>query len=426
LQEGVAKVRDAALLSRLAATEDTYGGLAADAYAQLAEALEPTSPERLKATERGLAVSVRDADPKHAQAFTDSLQSAGRRQSAGQNGAQAQTEKGALIPGGLDALAFSAHAREGTPPEKFLVEYCRPLIDRVPEEPTASSKRYVEEIQEHFQRIAALEALGKRDGNRVFLTLSINGKEARRSTEKALGLLGIKLRISKEVVHLDRGEKKDQAKKQETASALAIDEVGVQDALKASKPYIVEITDDWAPVYPSERLWREAFYPKESEPGGIAMAMLRQPKVARLYVGMSYLDRKAASELLSAVNVTTLAQRYADLLYNYAAALAVQGGHALVPGGRNAEGIWAGLAGASPAQPGAFFSALLQQNNGKLLAFFFALSQLDRQHQEFFTAAMACLILLTIQLLLSFCVPCRWILTRLFRLRKEFIELRRT
>ncbi|HEV2195986.1 MAG TPA: hypothetical protein VGR55_10420 [Candidatus Acidoferrum sp.] len=386
LEEGATKVRDVALLSRLAATEDTYGGLAADAYAQLAEALGPTSADRLKAIERGLAVSVRDADLKHTQAFSDMLQSVGPRQLPGQNLAQGHTEKGALIPGGLDALAFSAHAKEGTPPEKFLVQYCQTLIDRVGEVPTPNSKRYVEEIQEHFQRIAALEALGKRDGNRVVLMLSINGKEARRSTEKALGLLGIKLRISNGGVELDRGEKKDQAKKQETASALAIDEVGVQESLKRGKPYALEITDELAPVYPSERLWREAFYANESEPGGIATAMLRQPKMARLYVGISYLDRKATSELLSAVNVTTLAQRYADLVYNYAAALAVQGGHAVVPGGRNAEAIWASLTGASPAQPGAFFSALLQQNNGKLLAFFFALSQLDRPHQEFFTA----------------------------------------
>jgi len=386
LEDGAANVRDVALLSRLAATEDTYGGLAADAYAQLAEALEPASAERLKAIERGLAVSVRDADLKHTQAFTDMLQSAGPRQLPGQNGAQGHTEKGALISGGLDALAFSAHAKEGTPPEKFLVEYCRSLIDRVGEQPTPNSKLYAEEIQEHFQRIAALEALGKRDGNRVVLTLSINGKEARRGTEKALGLLGIKLRTSNGAVELDRGEKKDQARKQETASALAMDEVGLQEALKAGKPYALEITDEWAPVYPSERLWREAFYSNGSEPGGIAMAMLRQPKMARLYVGISYLDRKTASELLSAVNVNTLAQRYADLVYNYAAALAIQGGHAVVPGGRHAEAIWTSLAGASPAQPGAFFSALLQQGNGKLLAFFFALSQLDRQHQEFFTA----------------------------------------
>jgi len=385
LEEGAANARDAALLSRLASTEDTYGGLAADAYAQLVETLEPASPERVNAIERGLAVSVRDADLKHIQSFTAMLESPGRHPSAGQNEAQEQMENGTLIPGGLDALAFSAHAKEGVPAEKFLVEYCRALIERVPEQPTATSKRYVEEIQEHFQRITALEALGKRDGNHVVVLLSIDGKDAHRRTEKALSLLGMKLRTSKGIVELDRGEKKDQAKKQETASALAIDEVGLQEALKGGKPYAMEITDERASVYPSEKVWREAFYPKENEPGGIATAMLRLPKMARLYVGISYLDRKTTSELLSAIDLVTLEQRYADLIYLYAAALAIQGGHAVVPGGRNAEAIWASLAGASPAQPRAFFRSLLEQNNGKLLEFFFALSQLDRQHQEFFT-----------------------------------------
>ena len=386
LEEGAGNVRDVALVTRLAATEDTYAGLAADAYAQLAETLEPASPERAKAIERGLAVSVRDADLKHIQSFTSMLEPSVHPQLPSQNEAQAQKENGALIPGGLDALAFSAHSKEGVPPEKFLVEYCRTLIERVPEQPTAMSKRYVEEILAHFQRVAALQALGKQDGNRVLVTLSVTDKDARRRTEKALGLLGMKLHLSKGTMELDRGEKKDQAEKQETLSALAIDEIGLQEALRAGKPYTLEITNDWVPVYPSEKIWRDAFYPNESEPAAIATAMLRFPKMARLYLGFTYLDRKVASELLSAVNLTTLEQRYADLLYAYSAALAIEGGHAAVPGGPHAEAIWASLAGASPAQPGTFFRSLLVQNNGKLLAFFFALSQLDRQHQEFFTA----------------------------------------
>ena len=386
LEQGAANVRDVALVTRLAATEDTYAGLAADAYAQLAETLEPASPERAKAIERGLAVSVRDADLKHIQSFTSLLDAPGQQQLRTRNEAPAEKENGAWIPGGLDALAFSAHSKEGVPPEKFLVEYCRTLIERVPEQPTPTSKRYVEEVLAHFERVASLEALGKQDGNRVLVTLSVTDKEDRRRTEKALGLLGMKLHISKGTLELDRGEKKDQAEKQETVSALAIDEVGLQEALKAGKPYTLEITNQWVPVYPSEKVWRDTFYPNESEPGSIATAMLRLPRMARLYVGFSYLDRNVVSELLRAVNLTTLEQRYADLLYSYSAALAIEGGHAVVPGGPNAEALWASLAGASPAQPGAFFRSLLEQNNGRLLAFFFALSQLDRQHQEFFTA----------------------------------------
>src|SRR2546429_8633555 len=113
LEEGAANVRDAPLLTRLAATEDTYAGLAADGYERLIESLDPASPERAKAIERGLAVSVRDADPKHVQSFTAMLEPPGRGQVRSQNEAQEQQENAALIPGGLDALAFSAHAKEG-------------------------------------------------------------------------------------------------------------------------------------------------------------------------------------------------------------------------------------------------------------------------------------------------------------------------
>jgi len=49
LKQGAATVTDGALLSRLASTEDTFGGLAASAYSRLAETLEASSPERLQA-----------------------------------------------------------------------------------------------------------------------------------------------------------------------------------------------------------------------------------------------------------------------------------------------------------------------------------------------------------------------------------------
>src|SRR5258708_35292133 len=73
-------------------------------------------------------------------------------------------------------------------------------------------------------------------------------------------------------------------------------------------------------------------------------------------------------------------------MYLFSPALAVQNNLASVPGGPNAEPIWAKLVGVSPQQPGAFCRALLEHEGGKLLAYYFTLSQLDRPHQAFFTA----------------------------------------
>jgi tetratricopeptide (TPR) repeat protein len=389
LQQGATVAPDSILLSRLAVDEDTYGGSAAEAYVRLVESLGPSSPERLQALERGFAVALRDGDLKNAQSFAAQLKSAAHPEFRGLIGGEEHGDSGSIVPGGLDALAFAAHANEGISPERFFAEYSRLVIDQACFHSPCSPNAFAAEIEEHFQRIAALESLGKRDGNRVVIQLSLNGKEARRNTEKVLALLGIKLRSSKGEVELQRGEKKNQGEKQQTVAALALDEVGIQEALQAGKPYDLEIHDEWAPMNPNEKLWHDTFYPADNAPGGFAAALLRMPKMARLYVGVSSMDRKAVAGLLGTVGLKNIYDRYADLFYLYAPAFALQGTHAAVPGGTRAEPIWAHLAGASPDRPGEFFRALLQREDGRLLGFFFTLSQLDPPHQTFFTAAIS-------------------------------------
>jgi tetratricopeptide (TPR) repeat protein len=386
LEQGAAAVADPELFARLATVEDSYGGSAAQAYSRLVEVLGASSPQRLPALERGFIVSVRDGDPKRAEEFAAMLESAGHPEFHHSLSTEQKEAGNTLVAGGLDALAFVAHAKEGVPRERFFVEYCRALIERVCSGPGCKDKEYVEAIDEHFQRVSALEALGKRTGNSVTITLSLKGKGERRDTEKALNLLGVKLRNAEGHIELDRAEKKGQVKKQETTSALAVDELGIQEAFQKGMPYPLEIRDEAAAVYPSEQIWRENFYSGGGGAGGFATALLHLPKMARLYVGLSSLDRRTVTALLSAVNIKTLEEHDADLIYSYAAAFALQGSHAAVPGGLRAEPIWASLAGADPAQPGPFFAALLRHSEGKLLAFFFTLSQLDRPHQAFFTS----------------------------------------
>jgi hypothetical protein len=89
--------------------------------------------------------------------------------------------------------------------------------------------------------------------------------------------------------------------------------------------------------------------------------------------------------LVSAVGLKTLAEKYAPLLLQYSSALAVEQGHVAVPGGSAAEADWTKLAGASPREPASFIRALLAKDDGKLFAYYTALSELDIQHQRFFT-----------------------------------------
>lgn len=384
LQQGAEHASDSVLLSRLAEAEDLSGGGAAT-YARLAESLAGSPAERQRSLERGFTVSVRDGDLQHAESFATLLSAAGHPEFTSLLGAEQHDEGGEVVPGGLDALAFVAHAGQPVSHERFFAGYCRAVLMQILRV-SPNTKVYVQQIEAHFQRVAALEALGKRDGDRVVVSMTLNGKEERRRSEKILDLLGMTLHSSKGEIALTRGEKKGQAQKQETISALAIDEVAMQEAFQSGKPFSFEIIDERAPLYPNEKMWRETFYPTATGSGGFATAVLRSPKLGQLYLALSSLDRRSAAALISAVPLQRLDQRRAALLEDFGTAFAVEGSHAVVPGGRAAEPIWTSLVGVRPDQAGAFFRALLEHENGKLLAFFFTFSQLDRAHQAFFTA----------------------------------------
>ena len=129
-------------------------------------------------------------------------------------------------------------------------------------------------------------------------------------------------------------------------------------------------------------------YLHEEFPGGLAEAFLSDNRIPELYLALNSMDRAAAQALVASVPLKTLADQYASALSLYSAALALNGASADVPGGTSAAPIWEALSGASPASPAAFFTALLRKDDGRLIAFFYTLSQIDTLHQRFFTRSV--------------------------------------
>ena len=383
LQEGAA-IQDLPLATQLASTEERFFGGAPAAYARLAELSAPSSPAQVRALQRGFDMSMRDGNLQQAAKFASSLEASGQKQYRSLLGTEKSKISLVMVPGGLSALAFTARAsKEEIPPDRFFFEYSRTLVDGGVD---SGKIKYVDGIREYFERIGSLRALDANAPGDAVITLSLTDKVARHQTEKALSVLGIRLRSSKGEVELSQGENKSQALKQETAAALALDEVGIQEALRAGKTYRLVIPDEPASVYPSEQIWRDGLKLKSYGPGGFAEELVRVPHMARLYVGLNSMDRAAAGELLKAIPFHELCDHESDLLYYYAPALALEGTHSAVPGGPKAEPIWTRLVGASPSTPGPFFRALLKHDDGRLLVYFSILAQLDRPHQTFFTA----------------------------------------
>ncbi len=388
LRDASQAVEDVDLLERLAGMEDISGRAAPQAYMALFAARDkavPHLPDPLPTLERALEISVRDGDRKAGAFFSARLDAAGKPAlSAWLTQSPKKNSTETTVPGGLEALAFIVQARLQSP-QTFFAEYCRTLVDRLDITEAKERNLYLGGIRSYFRQVGDLRALGKPTKNATEITISVGDKKSREQSEHILGILGWKLKVAKTGAKLEAGEKSSQARRQETASALALDEVGMQDALGAGKTFRFEIPNEAAPVLLGESTWMSAFFPKAKFNGGFAEALATDVHVAKTYAALSAMGTRAVAALTAGTDLKTLAEKHADVLFHYGSAFALQGERAAVPGGAAAEPVWEKLVGVAPAATGKFFRALLEKDDGKLLAFFATLGQLDVDHQRFFT-----------------------------------------
>src|SRR6185369_4284333 len=95
----------------------------------------------------------------------------------------------------------------------------------------------------------------------------------------------------------------------------------------------------------------------------------------------------SAELLVQLIGMKRLAEKYATALELYSSCLQIAEGRVQVPGGASAAPVWAALVKAQPSDPRRFLRELLDKDDGKLLRFYFLLSQLDMRRQRFFTAS---------------------------------------
>ncbi len=371
-------------LARRARLEDWYGSDSTNAYGALLKAqldAHVPSEQVLATAHRGLEVALRAGRMDDARAFADQL--AAFDDPSGHALVRARSEaRSEVTPllGGADALQFFVSGQAKARTDLFLIDYSRMLAS----EQKQSFRVLGPEIHEYFQQLAALSALGDRKSGRIDIVLSLSDKAGRRRTEQALKILGLRIARDKHELTLHSSEKKEQAKKQDIVAALAVDVPGIQDALGAGKSFTLEIPVDEVGIFPAESLWKNAFFEHQQYPGGMFEAFATDERVPRVYLALNSMDRAAAEVLCRSIPLRSLADFSAPLSM-YAAALSIDGNSVDVPGGRGAQDVWRYLVGVNPSDSAQFLHALLTRDDGRLLAFLNALSQLDPAHQRFFT-----------------------------------------
>jgi hypothetical protein len=112
---------------------------------------------------------------------------------------------------------------------------------------------------------------------------------------------------------------------------------------------------------------------KEKETGNFIDAMLSDPSLCRLYLGLSKLDRPTADALRKEATAARL-RVYAHVLDFFGGMFQIRNGAAVAPGSAQA---WQQMVGVSPSNGAAFYEKLLTVDDGWMASYFDALARLE-------------------------------------------------
>lgn len=294
----------------------------------------------------------------------------------------------AWVPGGRKALAEIAGI-EGIPSfNDFFTEYCRTLAREMTVGTSRGVPRYLETVRVYMATVSDLLPLGERNGDSTTITLSLAGEPQRKNTERVLELLGWKLVAKDGSFSVQLGDQPSDGPRQRIPRAFGIDEVGMAEALEAGRTFQFEIPSENARVVGGND-WSTILRDLPSIPGGIAGAFTLDARVAKTYAGIGSMTADAAAAVIRAVGMRNLVLNDSDVLFRYGESLTLDKTGVTVPGGAPAEPVWRKLIGVNPRDPAAFLRALMQKDDGRLAAFYYAIQSADEAHQRYFTGTDA-------------------------------------
>ncbi len=293
----------------------------------------------------------------------------------------------AWVPGGMKALAAMVHMQDPPTRFSFFSSYCQSIVHEV-SIGASGFPQFIPALRLYLATVSELSQLGERREDGTSLTLSLSTEERRKQSERVLRLLGWKLGQRDSRITVEPGDQADDGLRQTIPAALEIDEIQMQEALEAGREFQFEVLTENARLAGGEA-WSYLLKDAPVPPGGIAAAFATDWKLAKACAGLGAMSDDAASALLSAAPLRTLATLYPDQLARHGATFTLSGGLVNLPGGPEAAPAWQRLSGANPRNPGAFFRALLEKPLGTLAAFYSVLARSDPEHQRFFTKTPA-------------------------------------
>ncbi|MGA3204591.1 MAG: tetratricopeptide repeat protein, partial [Bryobacteraceae bacterium] len=295
----------------------------------------------------------------------------------------------ASVPGGMAALAKIARLKLTPSYDTFFLEYCRAIAIETSKANNMRTPGYAANVEAYMAAVTALARLGENRGDKTVITLSLADPAHVQKAKQILPLLGWTVVEENGAARIEPGDQVADGPRQQVPALFNVDEVTMQRTLESGRSLQFEIPSENARLTGGVAWWGAVMKEYSSLPGGLAEAFERDPRLAKTYAALAAMPADAAKAVVQTVGLRALAAQFADVLWLYSDKFSVSAGSVEVPGGAEAEKVWAKLAAANPRDPPAFFRALLAADRGRVAAFYSALAHADAAHQRFFTRSLA-------------------------------------
>lgn len=295
----------------------------------------------------------------------------------------------AWAPGGLKDLAAMAHVKGALSEGTFFLEYCRAIAFETSKANSARTPGYAANLDAYMTAIAELTRLGETRGDETVVTVSLADAAGIAKARQILPLLGWTVVDDGGAPRVAPGDRSADGPRQSIPPALGIDELAMQRELDSGRSFRFAIPTQTAKLTGGVAWWGSMVQGFASLPGGVAGAFARDPRLARTYAALAAMPPDTAKAVVSQVGLRALTELYSDALWQFSDSFRIVKGSAAVPGGSDAEKVWAKLAGANPRNPAEFFRALLAADRGRVAAFYWALAHADSGRQRFFLKSTA-------------------------------------
>jgi hypothetical protein len=201
------------------------------------------------------------------------------------------------------------------------------------------------------------------------VTLALTDREEIRRTRELLEWLGFKVKESEGRLSTESRDDLRSARRRAFFDAIAMPVPVLLTRLHAGERIRVAPADETAPLPFGLPAWRELLDDPRLSVSRAFLDLVKNVGASRLLVALHSLDPETRAGLRaiarSGKGSVLRDEDVLDHLARFPGALALSGDQFVLPGGRDAEPLWADIFGASPSKPASFLRALFEKDSGR-------------------------------------------------------------